>query len=150
MPAYRHRMRRTALLLAVLALAFAACGDDDDEEVSAASTTTTAAAGTTTTGAGGGATTETTGGAPDGSRCGTVGFTPNSEDAASDITATGLSCDEARAFVEVAGTRTSAGGPQQVTVDGYRCVATHTERDPLPQALYECENGDRRVTFVRS
>ena len=83
-------------------------------------------------------------------RCETVGFTPNSEDAASEITATGLSCDEAEAFVRVAGQRTSSGGPDRLDVSGYRCVRTDTEQDPLPLSRYECTNGDKTVTFVRS
>ena len=83
-------------------------------------------------------------------RCGMVGFTPNSEDAASEITATGLSCDEAEAFVRVAGERTSSGGPDRLDVSGYRCVRTGSEQDPLPLSRYECTNGDKKVTFVRS
>ena len=83
-------------------------------------------------------------------RCNTVGFTPDSEDAASDITATGLSCDEAEAFVRVAGTRTSSGGPDHVEVSGYRCVRTGREEDPLPVSRYECTNGAKKVTFLRS
>ena len=83
-------------------------------------------------------------------RCGMVGFTPNSEDAASEITATGLSCDEAEAFVRVAGERTSSGGPDRLDVSGYRCVRTGSEQDPLPVSRYECTNGSKKVTFVRS
>ena len=83
-------------------------------------------------------------------RCGMVGFTPNSEDAASEITATGLSCDEAEAFVRVAGERTSSGGPDRLDVSGYRCVRTSSEQDPLPLSRYECTNGHKNVTFVRS
>ena len=83
-------------------------------------------------------------------RCETVGFTPNSEDAASEITAAGLSCDEAEAFVRIAGERTSSGGPDRLDVSGYRCVRTDTEQDPLPLSRYECTNGDKTVTFVRS
>ncbi|MGH9267795.1 MAG: hypothetical protein ACRD0D_06425, partial [Acidimicrobiales bacterium] len=89
--------------LAVLVLTLAACGDPPAEvrpgltmttavETTAATTTTTQAASTTvspkTTAAGGGT-----------AACETVGFTPNTEDAASSITATGVSCAEARAFV---------------------------------------------------
>lgn len=83
-------------------------------------------------------------------RCETVGFTPNSEDAASDITATGLSCDEAEAFVRIAGERTSSGGPDRLDVSGFRCVRTGGEQDPLPTSRYECTNGNEKVTFVRS
>ena len=84
-------------------------------------------------------------------RCGMVGFTPNSEDAASDITVTtGSSCDAARAFVEVAGTRTSSGGPEQLDVEGYHCVRTESAEDPLPRSTYRCTRGTTVITFVRS
>ena len=79
-----------------------------------------------------------------------VGFTPNSEDAASEITATGLSCGEATAFVRVAGEQTSSGGPDSLEVEGYRCRRTGSEQDPLPLSRYECTNGERKVTFTRS
>lgn len=83
--------------------------------------------------------------------CGMVGFTPNSEDAASDIAVTaGTSCDAARAFVEVAGQRTSSGGPDEVVVDGYRCVRTETAEDPLPRSHYRCTKGTTVITFVRT
>jgi len=83
-------------------------------------------------------------------KCESVGFTPNSEDAASEIEATGLPCDEARQFVRRAGAQTSSGGPDQVTVDGYNCVRTSYKDEPLPRSAYECKNGAKRVTFVRS
>ena len=84
-------------------------------------------------------------------KCGMVGFTPNSEDAASDITVTaGTSCDAARAFVEVAGHQTSSGGPDEVVVDGYRCVRTEAAEDPLPRSTYRCTRGATVITFVRT
>lgn len=84
-------------------------------------------------------------------RCGMVGFTPNSEDAASDITVTtGISCDAARAFVEVAGHQTSSGGPDEVVVEGHRCVRTETAEDPLPRSNYRCTRGTTVITFVRT
>lgn len=52
--------------------------------------------------------------------------------------------------MRVAGNRTSAGGPPQVNVDGYRCVLVRSVEQPLPQAFYECTNGPKKVTFVRS
>jgi Cu-Zn family superoxide dismutase len=106
-----------------------------------AATTTTAGRATSTTRATGAAMTLD---------CQTVAFTPNSEDAASQIKATGVTCAEAEAFVRTAGQRTSSGGPQSLTVDGYRCVLTRSVQDPLPQAFYECTNGARKITFVRS
>ena len=112
----------------------------------AATTTTSSAAATTTTGRG--ATTTVSAAAT--LDCRTVGFTPNSEDAASSIKATGLSCAEAEAFVRIAGRQTSSGGPAQVDVEGYRCVRVRSTQDPIPQAFYECTSGAKKVTFVRT
>lgn len=81
-------------------------------------TTTTVAGTTMATRAGGATSTAVTRG------CASIGFTPDSEDAASDITATGLSCAEAESFVRLAGQRTSASGPPEVVVSDYRCVLT--------------------------
>lgn len=119
---------KPAVLVLVAALAMGACSDDDDD---ARNPRTTATSGGTAT-------------------CQTIAFTPNSEDAASSVTATGLSCQEAEDFVRVAGRRTSSGGPSSVNVDGYRCVLTRSEQDPLPRAFYECTDGGKKVTFVRS
>lgn len=105
----------------------------------AASPTTTAPA-TTTTRVAAGVTLD----------CQTVGFTPDSEDAASSVKATGLPCAEAEAFVRIAGRQTSSGGPAQVDVEGYRCVRVRTVQEPLPQAFYECTSGTKKVAFVRS
>jgi uncharacterized cupin superfamily protein len=69
---------------------------------------------------------------------------------ASDVRATGVSCEEAESLVRAAGARTSSGGPQQLTVEGYRCVLTRSQQDPIPAAHYECTDGERRVTFVRT
>ena len=82
--------------------------------------------------------------------CQPVGFTPNSEDLASDIKATGLPCAEAEAFVRIAGRQTSSGGPAQLDVEGYRCTRVRTMQEPLPRAFYECTSGSKKVTFTRS
>jgi len=82
--------------------------------------------------------------------CQPVPFTPNSEDLASDIKATGLTCAEAEAFVRIAGRQTSSGGPAELDVEGYHCVRTRTVQEPLPRAFYECTSGAKKVTFVRS
>lgn len=152
-------MRRAATVMIVVGLALVSCGDDAETTT----TDTTAATVTTSTAGPGGTTTAppTTNAAPTTAprsttavpatlECQTVGFTPNSEDAASDVRATGLSCDEAEAFVRSAGMVTSSGGPQEVEVEGFRCVRTLVQEEPLPRSSYECTNGDRTVTFVRS
>jgi hypothetical protein len=134
-----------------LGVVLASCGDDTSPEkaggtsTTLAETTTTSSDASTTTAVASTATTR-----PVTVRCQTVGFTPNSEDAASDVMATGLSCADAEAFVRVAGARTSSGGPQELEVSGYHCVRTRSKEDPLPQAFYECTDGPKKVTFVRS
>ena len=110
-------------------------------------TSTTAAPASTATTRAGSTTTARAGATLD---CQTIGFTPNSEDAASSVKATGLSCAEAEAFVRIAGRQTSSGGPAQVTVEGYRCERVRSVQDPLPQAFYECTSGTKKVTFTRS
>jgi hypothetical protein len=149
-------MRRIAILVAAMLLVLGACGNDGDEtEVGAATTTTTTVVPATTTTpvptttatTRARATTTTAAVTRD---CATVGFTPNSEDAASSIKATGLPCAEAEDFVRIAGRRTSVGGPPQLDVEGYHCVQVRTVQEPLPQAFYECTNGPKKVTFVRS
>ena len=124
--------------MVMVALAFGACGDDSGAGDNA-TTTSAAPAGTAVSST-----------AASTLACETVGFTPNSEDAASDIRATGLPCDEARAFVMVAGRQTSSGGPSQVEVQGYKCERTRQEQEPLPRSFYECTNNSKKVSFVRS
>ena len=149
-------MGRTATLVAAVLLVLGACGSDGDGTELGAGTTTTVVAATATmtpapttntTATRARATTTTAAVTRD---CRTVGFTPNSEDAASSIKATGLPCTEAEAFVRIAGRRTSVGGPAQLDVEGYHCVQVRTLQEPLPQAFYECTNGPKKVTFVRS
>jgi hypothetical protein len=152
-------MRRLVLLIASVGWLLPACGDGADDVAPAPTTTIgattitvttvdrttpTTVVATTTTTPGGRAT------APVTLRCTSIGFTPNSEDVASDITATGLPCAEAEAFVRVAGAQTSSGGPEEVDVSGYHCVLTQSEQDPLPQASYRCVDGPKTVTFVRT
>lgn len=93
---------------------------------------------------------EVTGGTPTSTTCRNVAFSPQSEDAASSIVATGLPCDKAETFVRRLGPLVSANGPARIELDGFRCVLTRHEEDPLPQGFYECTNGPMRITFVRS
>lgn len=146
----------TALLLAAV---LGACTSSSDEPSVAEPATSTTAAPTTTaeqqtsTSRAGGTRpgpAPTTTAAPRTLDCGTVAFTPQSEDAASQIRATGLSCADAQAVVRVVGERTSAGGPAALDAEGYHCVQTGSEEDPLPQASYECTSGSKKITFVRS
>lgn len=150
----RQRPLRRAAAGAVVgaaALVPAACGDDDEPAAAPPTTTSTTATSTTTAPTTATTTTIPMTTTPAATReCGQVGFTPNSEDVAGDITATGVTCDEARSFVEVAGRRTSSGGPPSLDVDGWRCVVTHATDDPLPRSDYRCTRGRATVTFGRS
>lgn len=87
---------------------------------------------------------------PASAECTTVGFTPQTEDAASSIVATGLSCEEAEAFVRRLGPSVSPGGPERIEFEGFTCVLTRHEEEPLPQGFYECTSGSKRISFVRS
>jgi hypothetical protein len=132
--------------MGAVALVPAACRDDDEPAAAPPTTTSTTTAPTTAI-----TSTSPTTTTPAATReCGQVGFTPDSEDVAGDITATGVPCDEARALVEVAGRRTSSGGPPSLEVDGWRCVVTHATDDPLPRSDYRCTRGRATVTFGRS
>lgn len=126
------KLRSSLAALALVATLAAACGggDDDGGEQASPTTVTTGAAATLD--------------------CQAVGFTPNSEDVASSVKATGLPCSEAEAFVRIAGLRTSSGGPARLDVEGYRCVLVRSTQEPIPQAFYECTSGSKKVTFVRS
>src|SRR5688572_29353099 len=129
-----RRMRRLVSFAIVAVLALAACGGDDDESSASPMTTTTAPSTSTTFAA---AT----------AKCDPVAFTPNSEDGAGEIQATGLSCDEAEEFVRTgAGPRTSSGGPPELDAQGYHCVMTEQREDPLPQAFYECTRSEEHTS----
>lgn len=87
---------------------------------------------------------EVTGTAPPASaECTTVGFTPQTEDAASSIVASGLSCNEAEAFLRRLGPSVSPGGPARIELEGFNCVLTRHEEEPLPQGFYECTSGSK-------
>ncbi len=146
---------RAAVLTMMAVAMLPACGDKDD--AGTATTTSIDGAASSTTSIDGAASsttssvvTTTTAAAAATLDCETVGFTPATEDAASSIQATGVSCEQARSFVREAGAVTSSGGPAQVDVLGYRCVRTRSLEDPIPQAFYECTKGDAKVTYVRT
>lgn len=112
----------------------AACGDDDGRAAAPSTTTSPTATPTTATTTTSPTTTTTAAATTTAAthQCGQVGFTPDSEDAAGGITATGVTCDEARAFVGVAGRRTSSGGPP-VAGRGRLALRRH-RRDGRPAA----------------
>jgi hypothetical protein len=89
---------------------------------------------------------------PGGETCQNVGFTPNSDNLASDIVAYGLPCAEAEAVVrEVGGPLGPINGAPTGEAQGFTCVRTSQyEGRGLPTATYECTRGDQRITFTRT
>ena len=84
-------------------------------------------------------------------RCSDVAFAPNSDNLASDIVAEGITCAEAEAFVRrVGGPLGPVNGPLRVEREGFVCTRTERPDDGLPSAGYECRDGARRITFVRT
>jgi hypothetical protein len=83
--------------------------------------------------------------------CLDVGYTPNADDVAGQIMATGVDCAEAEALVRKVGTQAVAvGGPARLEVDGFVCVKTaQNDGRGLPSADYSCTSGAKKVTFHR-
>lgn len=89
--------------------------------------------------------------APPTALCNDVGFTPNSDNVASSIVATGIPCAEAEAFVrKVGGPLGPINGLPRTESDGFVCERTSQEEAGLPSATYVCTSGSRRITFVRT
>jgi hypothetical protein len=83
--------------------------------------------------------------------CEDVGFSPASDNLASDITAYGPSCAEAEAVVrEVGGPLGPINGAARGEAGGFTCVRTGQDDIGLPSATYECTRGSHRITFVRT
>jgi hypothetical protein len=77
-------------------------------------------------------------------RCGSVPFTPQSDDLAAGITAVGVSCRTARRFV-----RDSDGRPGR-TYRGYTCVRRSVDRpDSLAYTRYRCTSGSKLIRWKR-
>ena len=75
-------------------------------------------------------------------RCGQIGFTPNSDDVATRIRATGLTCGLARDFV-----RDSEGRPGR-RFRGFTCTSTAVE-DALPYRRYRCTGAGGVIRWRR-
>jgi len=82
--------------------------------------------------------------------CRNVGFTPNSDNVASSITARNMPCSDAEALVRKIGWPLGFNGDATAQADGFRCVRTSQQDRTLPMAAYQCDNGSRRVTFTRT
>lgn len=83
-------------------------------------------------------------------KCQQIGFTPNSDDVAGDITASGMDCTEASDVVRrvrerhdpVAGRRFFRSPP--FTCRGMR------QTTALESTAYRCDDGSRRVTWTKT
>lgn len=94
-------------------------------------------------------------GAP--ANCPQIGFTPNSDDVAGDITALGTDCAEADRLVRaVTGRRPSSpegGGrplPRFFRQDGYTCRGVFNDGPGLANTVYRCDEGTRRITWRKT
>ncbi|MEA2902546.1 MAG: hypothetical protein QOH36_2433 [Actinomycetota bacterium] len=135
-------VRRLCVVLAALGL-LGGCGSGDDDDLATTNPTTAVVA----------TTAPTTIGIATSGQCADQNFTPNSDDIAGDIVATGVSCAEAEAFVRRVGPLVGAtGGPANIEVGGFACVRTKEDDGQygIPSSDYECTNGDRKVTFHRT
>jgi len=85
-------------------------------------------------------------------RCSNVGFTPNSDDVASSVVATGLSCLDAEGLVRAVGARVGAtGGPDRLEQGTFVCIRTARRDGPgLTASDFECTSGTKKVTFTRT
>jgi len=75
--------------------------------------------------------------------CGQVNFTPNSDDLAANVQATGLTCGLARDFV-----RDSRGRPG-ASFRGFRCTRTPGPPDSLPYTRFRCTGAGDVIRWRR-
>jgi hypothetical protein len=81
--------------------------------------------------------------------CGSIAFTPNSDDGAGDIRARHVSCRVARKVAR----KSKPFGPSHpdpYTARGFRCRGRHLPSAGLETALYTCQRGRATVAFQRS
>jgi hypothetical protein len=81
--------------------------------------------------------------------CGSLSFTPASEDGAFDIRARGTSCRTARRVARAAEPTSVTDGPFRFRARGFSCRGTVRDT-ALPQVRWRCMRGAAVVTFHRS
>lgn len=81
--------------------------------------------------------------------CGDVAFTPQTDDGAFGIRASGTDCATARTVARATRDR-DPGDPLAFTVAGFRCAGTRTPDAVLPGVDWRCRSGERVVTFTRN
>lgn len=93
---------------------------------------------------------QTTAAAPVALNCPEMVFNENGENAAYNVVATGLSCEEANGFIQKVHDTLTAVGPAEADLEGFHCVRTGTEDFGMPSSDYRCTAGAKKVTFARS
>lgn len=86
------------------------------------------------------------------SACPDIGFTPNSDDVAGDITIVSGDCAEAERLVRHVHEELKHSffdGPSYFTAIGYECTV-RTESEGLESGLYRCTNGDKLVRWRKT
>jgi hypothetical protein len=86
-----------------------------------------------------------------GTVCQTVTFSPTSDEIAKDITAYGMPCADAEAFIRKAAAPLGPEGLSHVESDGFACVQTSSQiGHAFPFTTYSCTNGTKKITFTRT
>ena len=84
--------------------------------------------------------------------CPNIGYTPNTEDIASQITVTRVTCTDATALLrQVRASHNYISGPRTFVSGEYACtVVTTQDRGGFETGRYTCVAGERRVTWIKS
>jgi hypothetical protein len=83
--------------------------------------------------------------------CGDIAFSPNSDDMATNIVATGVSCAEATDLVRtVRGQHNFVDGPRAFTAAGWACTVSTDTASPVPVGHYRCSRGDSSVSWDKT
>jgi hypothetical protein len=127
-----------AVVVVATALLVGACSSDDGDDRAAPTVTSTTGAKPTS------ATTAAL-------QCEKIGFTANSDDVATEITATGIDCQEAGQLIRAVHTgQNPVSGSPTLDIDGFRCTVAEQPDDPLPATTFDCRRGDERVTWKKT
>jgi hypothetical protein len=84
-------------------------------------------------------------------KCPQIGFTPNSDDVAADVTATGMHCNEASGVVRRAREQHDpVTGARFFGLPPFTCRAARQDTAALETTAYRCDDAARRVTWEKS
>lgn len=82
--------------------------------------------------------------------CGQIAFSPQSGNMATNISGSGVTCQEATNLVrQVAAGHDFYNGPRSFSMGGYSCTETLDPSAVLPTGLYTCTNGTKKVTWAK-